>query len=71
MNTTNINEPIEQKGKQKGTLFVADLEMRDYFAAKAMAALMSRNDRSIATTREFIGETAYEYADLMLKAREQ
>ena len=47
------------------------MTLRDYFAAKAMQALMSRNDRSIATTREFIGETAYEYADLMLKAREQ
>ena len=66
MNTTNTNEPIERKEKQKGTLFVADLEMRDYFAAKALWGVLNENHM----TQKQMAEWSYEMADEMLKARE-
>ena len=64
MNTTNTNEPIERKEKQKGTLFVVDLEMRDYFAAKAMQALNYKY-----SNEDDVARHAYILADAMLKAR--
>ena len=42
--------------------------MRDYFAAKAMQAIISSHDN---TTLDFVSGKAYQYADAMLKAREQ
>jgi hypothetical protein len=35
MNTTHTSEPIEQKEKQKATRLLDELDLRDYFAAKA------------------------------------
>jgi hypothetical protein len=45
------------------------MTLRDYFAAKAMQGMLAGQDRRLVATKEFIGETAYEYADSMLKAR--
>lgn len=70
MNTTNTNEPIERKEKQKGTLFVADLEMRDYFAAKAMQGFVSDPDWRVDMHPDETARAAYSQADSMLKARE-
>ena len=60
---------IDPKGKQKGTLFVADLEMRDYFAAKAMQAAYEQGvhpyDMLDCAVR------AYQMADAMLDARDK
>jgi hypothetical protein len=46
------------------------MELRDYFAAMALQGMLAGQDRRLIATKEFIGETAYEYADLMMKARE-
>jgi hypothetical protein len=46
------------------------MTLRDYFAAKAMQGMLAGQDRRLVATKEFIGETAYEYADSMMKARE-
>ena len=48
----------------------AGMTLRDYFAAKAMQAIIARADNRFTTTLEFVGGKAYQYADAMLKARE-
>ena len=45
----------------------AGMELRDYFAAKAMQALISADPMRIY---EYVATDAYGYADAMLKARE-
>ena len=47
------------------------MDLRDYFAAKAMQAILARPDARFTTTLAFVGGQAYQYADAMLKAREQ
>lgn len=44
------------------------MTLRDYFAAKAMQALISADPMR---TYEYVALLAYGYADAMLKAREQ
>ena len=44
------------------------ITVRDYFAAKAMQAIISVHDN---TTLEFVSGKAYQYADAMLKARDE
>jgi hypothetical protein len=51
--------------------FSQGMTLRDYFAAKAMQAILARNDSRFTTTLEFVGGKAYQYADAMLKARNQ
>ena len=46
------------------------MTLRDYFAAKAMQSMNSREDYSDVPA-EFIAQDAYALADAMLKAREQ
>jgi hypothetical protein len=46
------------------------MDLRDYFAAKAMLAIIARADNRFTTTIEFVGGKAYQYADAMMKARE-
>jgi len=43
------------------------MTLRDYFAAKAMQAIISSHDN---TTLDFVSGKAYQYADAMLKAGE-
>ena len=64
MNTTNTSAITEQCENRKGILLVADLEMRDYFAAKAMQALCGQ-----VGFEDAIAKCAYEMADAMLKER--
>jgi len=45
------------------------MTLRDYFAAKAMQGMLAGQDRRLIAAKEFIGETAYEYADILMKAR--
>ncbi len=52
------------------------MTMRDYFAAKALAALLSRinevsGDYVTNATPDQAAESAYRYADAMLKARQE
>ena len=46
---------------------LVDIELRDYFAAKAMAALISETGLMLD---DFAGE-AYEIADTMMEARDK
>ena len=46
---------------------VSGMTLRDYFAARAMQAIISSHDN---TTLDFVSGKAYQYADAMLKARE-
>ena len=45
---------------------IKDIELRDYFAAKAMAALITETGLMM----DDFAETAYELADKMLKVRD-
>ena len=45
------------------------MTLRDYFAAKAMQSMNSREDYNDVPA-EFIAQDAYELADAMMKARE-
>ena len=45
------------------------MTLRDYFAAKAMAAMLG-DSTSKSSAPDFISEWAYKHADSMLKARE-
>jgi hypothetical protein len=50
------------------------MDLRDYFAAKAMQALIPITIKSIAdelVTPQRVTESAYHWANLMLKAREE
>jgi len=46
------------------------MTLRDYFAAKAMQAAMSKNELDHHSMKD-IAEGSYKFADAMLKAREQ
>jgi hypothetical protein len=65
MNTTHIKEPTEQKEKLRGGQLLETIDLRDYFAAKAMQGLMDA-----AMPMPEIADAAYDMADAMLKARE-
>jgi hypothetical protein len=60
------NQPVS------GTMgFYADgMELRDYFAAKAMPSLVKTLEYHITTPND-VAKLAYQYADAMMKAREQ
>jgi hypothetical protein len=48
------------------------LRLRDYYAAKAMQAIISNSDQqsiSVEEVNEWVGEYAYTVADAMMKAR--
>lgn len=50
------------------------MSLRDYFAAKAMAAIIVASDgysNSIGEIDEWLGKYAYAAADVMLKARKE
>lgn len=72
MNTTHINEPIEQSAKQVAIQLGGEVSLRDYFAAKAMhAALMTAKPGKNDGMDEIVtaaAEAAYKAADAMLKA---
>ena len=57
----------EQQAFPDGLLNQDGMTLRDYFAEKAMQAIISSHDN---TTLDFVSGKAYQYADAMLKARE-
>lgn len=82
--TTNISGDIGRNGNSKAIQWPAELELRDYFAAKAIQALAREiseqaqvcqvecNSTFAAALDATIGEyvrRAYKIADAMLKAR--
>ena len=58
---------LENPGGTPSTAFFLGMTLRDYFAAKAMQAWVSRGDDS---GENGIAKWAYEMADAMLKARD-
>lgn len=66
-NTTNTSANTERDAKQKVIQSVADLDMRDYFAAKAMQAIITGETKHLSAT--FVAQSSYEFADAMLRAR--
>jgi len=81
MNTTHTNEPIEKKEKLKAGRLLDELDLRDYFAAKAMQAIYAAQvewqstgcpaDAESLQVMEDVAGDAYAMADAMLRAREQ
>ncbi len=75
MNNTNTGgsafpHTVEYKGADCGGVVPhGGMTLRDYFAAKAMQAFLSR-DSSCTSPDEIIAQDAYNTADAMLKARE-
>lgn len=63
-NTMNTKETGAQKLKMD------QIEMRDYFAAKAMHGICAHADTWGLPTNEKIASVAYAMADAMLAARE-
>lgn len=56
--------PIEEQYTPMG-----GMDLRDYFAAKAMQSLSNNND--MEDLEDVFAEQAYRIADAMMKAREQ
>jgi hypothetical protein len=59
-----------RNGKPKAIPSVAELDMRDYFAAQAMQAFIGKLVNGDETSSALIPELSYAMADVMLKARE-
>jgi hypothetical protein len=60
----------EQQAFPDGLLNQDGMTLRDYFAAKAMQALLSNTDWRLDMDIEDTAKAAYMTADAMLKARE-
>jgi hypothetical protein len=69
MSTTHINEPTEQNGKKVAIQLGGEVLLRDYFAAKAMQALLSNVEAGNEHQVVLIPNIAYELADDMLRER--
>ena len=68
--TTNTNGSTGQNAKQKGIQSVEKIDMRDYFAAKAMQAKFT--DPNVGFGSDVIeagAQAAYRIADAMLEER--
>ena len=57
---------VDPNWMQKTGGFARDMTLRDYFAAKAMQALLGYEESTLQND----AEVAYQMADAMLKARE-
>ena len=68
-NTTPTSAPTGQNANQRVAPLLAAIDLRDYFAAKAMAALLVNISDSDSNFRE-IAADAYDMANYMLAARE-
>lgn len=80
---TTINELTGQSENQRATPSLVELDLRDYFAARFAAAMMTatsadhdfpnidyQHDVGGQTVAERVATIAYRMADAMLKARE-
>ena len=67
MNRTNTGGPAFPTGTNGNTPYSAGMTLRDYFAAKALHAVMVT---SKGQAPAYICQEAYHMADVMLKARE-
>lgn len=69
-NTTPTSAPTGQNANQRVAPLLAAIDLRDYFAAKAMQASLSLDPANAASSGVHAC-WAYEMADAMLKARGQ
>lgn len=69
-NTTNTSGSIEKNAKLKEIPSVAELDIRDYFAAKAMQALLTALAAHAVSDNVAVARS-YAMADAMLEAREK
>jgi hypothetical protein len=68
--TTHTNGRIEQSERQKAVLSPGEVDLRDYFAAKAMQSLLTTIDEfPDEHWRTGVATDAYSMADAMLAAR--
>jgi hypothetical protein len=68
MSNTNTGGPAFPTPRyERGDMYSLGMTLRDYFAAKAMQAVIARGDD---TNRPGMAEWSYAMADAMLKARE-
>lgn len=73
MNKTNTGGPAFPLTDNDGAKCNEGMTLRDYFAAKAMQAIIANSDQTSIAFDEvggWIGKYSYEVADAMLKARE-
>ena len=68
--TTNTSASTVRNGKPKAIPSVAELDMRDYFAARALQGLMANKSNPLHFNPEDDAAYVYRIADAMLKARE-
>jgi hypothetical protein len=61
--------PSTTKDSSKPYGYFHGMNLRDYFAAKAMPAIIAENSGEISN--ESVAIIAYQMADAMMKAREQ
>ena len=73
--TTNTSANTARSEKPKGIQFVAEIELRDYFAAKAMEAFIqatANNDvYAPDAALSAVARMSYMMADAMLEARKK
>lgn len=77
-NTTSTSETTEQNARQKAITSMVELDMRDYFAAKALEGLISKmafelhaDHEKAKEVHKCLAQSAYSYADAMLAEREK
>ena len=63
----SLKEPLTDGGPTLRHFPVTNMTLRDYFAGQALAGIVARGAWD---PRSDAAESAYEYADAMLKARE-
>ena len=63
--------PLHNHGVQTLGMHISGMTLRDYFAAKAMPAILDQMDVCIGQELTNSAWIAYQMADAMLKAREQ
>jgi hypothetical protein len=62
--------PSTTKDSSKPYDYFHGMNLRDYFAAKALPSLVKTLEHHITTPSD-VAKLAYQYADAMMKAREQ
>lgn len=68
---TEVNGGTDGIGCKDGIWHYKGMTLRDWLAGMAMQAILARTDSRFSTTLEFVGGKAYQYADAMIKAREE
>jgi len=73
----NTNQPesafpstFKSMSPEEGQVHRWGMTLRDYFAAKAMQAMLAHPDSSDTAGPEIYADAAYQLADAMLKARQ-